>query len=650
MLSAVPAHSGRGDHLGELVAAVRPEFCGEVITVSPEDPVFGRGRCEVVGCKRSAWARDLCSAHHKRWASHGKPDLAEFKAGAAAVAVLAGSKNVDGFDLSALAVGPRLEVAYVLQCRHDDRTVRVPPSTVRHLVALLVDSDAGSLLDRPLKDWLDEVRSHRRKHPSPVIGLIGYAYRHLSDLGGIDIEAEYASDIWVASRLGIKVTRSPAQTRFDAIDALWLRAAVKRWARLRLGSGKTYRSVHVDVRAMLWFSRFLTRRDPRAVDETVVTRDALESYLVWVTGSHLAAHTSSTYITCLCVFLDACRRHGWLPRLPATAAIYHDDLPSRPRPLPRFIPEFVMAQLENPEHLAMLPDATTRALVIVIMETGLRANDACSLPFNPIIEDSAGWPCLRYFNTKMATEQLVPLSTTAAEAIRTQQRHLLDRWPDTSPVLFPAPRSNPDATRPFSYATLRGRLARWQQDIDLRDDTGQPVRVTAHQFRHTLGTRLINTGVPQHVIQRLLGHASPQMTARYATLHDTTVRAAFDQYCQQRVNLAGERIAYDPDAPTAQAEWTKHNMARVQASLPNGYCGRPPQQDCPHPNACLTCPDFQTTPAFLDIHRRQRDETKQLIATAEADGRFRLADNHRQVHDNLNQLITALKDIADTTP
>ena len=179
---------------------------------------------------------------------------------------------------------------------------------------------------------------------------------------------------------------------------------------------------------------------------------------------------------------------------------------------------------------------------------------------------------------------------------------------------------------------------------------GRPVRVTAHQFRHTLGTRLINTGVPQHVIQRLLGHASPQMTARYATLHDTTVRAAFDQYCQQRVNLAGERIAYDPDAPTAQAEWTKHNMARVQASLPNGYCGRPPQQDCPHPNACLTCPDFQTTPAFLDIHRRQRDETKQLIATAEADGRFRLAGNHRQVHDNLNRLITALKDIGDTTP
>ena len=527
MLSAVAARIGRGDHLGELMAAVRPEFCGEVIAVSPEDPVFGRGRCGVVRCGRSAWARDLCSAHHQRWANHGKPDLGEFKAGAAAVAVRAGSENVDGFDLSALAVGARLEVAYVLQCRHDDRTVRVPPSAVRHLVGLLANSGAGSLLGRPLEHWLDEVRSRGLKDPSRTIGLIRYAYRSLSDLGGIDIEAEYASDVWVASRLGIKVTRSPAQTRFDTIDQPWLRAAVKRWARLRLGSGKTFGSVHVDVRAMLWFSRFLTRRDPRAVDEAVATRDALESYLVWVAASHLAAHTSSTYITCLRVFLDACRRHGWLPRLPATAAIYHDDLPSRPRPLPRFIPEFVMAQLEDPERLAMLPDATTRALVTVITQTGLRAGDACSLPFNPIIEDSARWPCLRYLNTKMAAEQLVPLSAAAAEAIRAQQTHLLNRWPDAVPVLFPAPHSNPDGTRPFSYATLRGRLARRQHNIDPRDDAGQSVRVTAHQFRHTFGTRLINTGVPQHVIQRLLGHASPQMTARYAALHDTTVRAAF---------------------------------------------------------------------------------------------------------------------------
>lgn len=140
------------------------------------------------------------------------------------------------------------------------------------------------------------------------------------------------------------------------------------------------------------------------------------------------------------------------------------------------------------------------------------------------------------------------------------------------------------------------------------------------------------------------------MTARYATIHDTTVRAAFDDYQRRRVDIAGERLPFDPDAPAADAEWVKHNLARVAASLPNGYCGRPPQQDCPHPNACLTCPDFQTTPQFLPLHRRQRDDTLVLLVAAEQAGNSRLAANHRQVADNLGQVIDALEAIDREEP
>ncbi len=339
-----------------------------------------------------------------------------------------------------------------------------------------------------------------------------------------------------------------------------------------------------------------------------------------------------------------------MPGLPPQAALYLDELPPRPQPLPRFIPEFVMTQLEDPERLDRLPDETTRHLVVLIQETGLRANDACALVFNPIIVDSAGWPCLKFHNTKMATEQLIPLSQRAADAVRAQQEHLRIRWPDGCLRLFPSAHSNPDGARGFSYGTLRKRLGEWQQDIGLHDETGQRVSVTAHQFRHTLGTRLINAGVPQHVVQKMLGHASPQMTARYATIHDATVRAAFDDYQQRRVDVHGHPLPFDPDGPSADAEWIKHNLARVQASLPNGYCGRPPQQDCPHPNACLTCPDFQTTPTFLPIHRRQRNDTLELIDLAERRGNTRLAANHQQVLDNLDNIITALTAIEETDP
>ena len=121
------------------------------------------------------------------------------------------------------------------------------------------------------------------------------------------------------------------------------------------------------------------------------------------------------------------------------------------------------------------------------------------------------------------------------------------------------------------------------------------------------------------------------------------MREAFEAYCAARVNIAGEVLAYKADAPTAGAEWIKHHLARIADTLPNGLCGRPPQQDCPHPNACLTCPDFQTTPEYLPIHRQQLDTTRRLIATAEANGQFRLLTNHRRVGANLERIIPALE-------
>src|SRR6266581_3137347 len=159
----------------------------------------------------------------------------------------------------------------------------------------------------------------------------------------------------------------------------------------------------------------------------------------------------------------------------------------------------------------------------------------------------------------------------------------------------------------------------------------------------TLLSTRFNSGVPQHVVQKLLGHASPHMTAHYARVHDTTIREAFDHYQRQRVNIAGQALGYDPDAPTAAAEWVKHNLSRIRDSLPNGYCGRPPQQDCPHPNACLTCPDFQTTAEFLPIHRQHARQARELLADAEAAGRERLAANHRKVLISLDKIITSLE-------
>src|ERR1039458_5164719 len=73
-------------------------------------------------------------------------------------------------------------------------------------------------------------------------------------------------------------------------------------------------------------------------------------------------------------------------------------------------------------------------------------------------------------------------------------------------------RANLDGTIAFSYETLNRRLGQWLSVCEVRDATGHPVRVTAHQFRHTVGTRMINNEVPIDTIQRMLDHSSPTMT------------------------------------------------------------------------------------------------------------------------------------------
>jgi len=323
--------------------------------------------------------------------------------------------------------------------------------------------------------------------------------------GGAEVETEYAKDTWEAPRLGIAVRRGREKARFGVIGQDWLREAIKAWSRFRLSSGYSFNTIESGAQALARFSLFLTEH-PEVTGFDGITRDLLDDFLAWM-SARVAWSTNTRHqtLTFVKVLLDWGHRHGTLLGLAANAVIYEEEV-SRPADhLPRFIPEFVMNQLESDHNLARLRNPTVRHLVVLLMETGLRGGDACALPFNPIIEDSVGWPCLRFDDAKVKTEQLIPLSEKAAAAIREQQAHVRMVWPEGSPWLFPGIQQNPDGTMAYAHGSLSGQLGKWQKEIDVRDEAGLPVRVHAHQFRHTVGTRLINAGVPQHVVQKLLG-------------------------------------------------------------------------------------------------------------------------------------------------
>ena len=150
-----------------------------------------------------------------------------------------------------------------------------------------------------------------------------------------------------------------------------------------------------------------------------------------------------------------------------------------------------------------------------------------------------------------------------------------------------------------------------------------------------------NRDVPQHVVQKILDHETPEMTAHYARLTDTTVRRHWE--AARKVNARGETVSLDPAGPLAEAAWAKQQLSRATQALPNGYCQLPAVKTCPHANSCLTCPMFLTTSEFLPQHHAQRQQALQIITAAEANGHARLAEMNRQVAANLDNIIAALE-------
>jgi integrase len=724
--------AGRAGLLAKLMAAVRPEFRVDVLVSRADHPILGGGACRVPGCDRALRSQGMCTGHHLRWRSQGKPDLERFcdttspglvgtakllpcvapgcgfgryshglcdrhdrawrRAGcpdratwlAALVRVDPSDRRVcrvpscdlwaqgnlpfcrphtrrwqtagrpdpelfveacedyglPRFDFGALRPQVRLELQYALQCRVDEGRIKTRPELVMRVARAVAASGVRSLLDWPVPVWRRQFAERVQRSGGGSAAFLAFALDRLEELQhGRGWEVEFPRDVWRLRNLG----RDGGHLRFDRIPQPWLQALAKRWLRLRLSNGLSDTQAARDVAAVTAFAEFLATSTVQVGRLADVDRDVLERYLAHL-GTDRPASTTIGMIGSLNSLLQAIRQHRWDDTLPTTAVLFSDDYPKRPKRLPRWLADHVMAQVEQPTNLDRWPNAAGRLVTLILIRCGLRVGDACTLAFDCVVHDAQGAPYLRYVNHKMKREALVPIDEDLEREIAAQQGRVLARWPAGTSVLFPQAKANPDGSRPLNPSTYRQQLNRWLATCDVRDKpgpAGKPVHLTPHQWRHTFATRLSNRDVPQEVVRVLLDHESHEMTSHYARLHDQTVRKQWER--ARKVNCQGEEVTIEPESPLADAQWVKHRVGLAKQALPNGYCGLPLVQTCPHANACLTCPVFVTTPEFLDEHRAHRGQTRRLLETAQARGQLRMVEMNQQVLRNLDRIIAKLE-------
>jgi len=615
--------------------AGKPDLATWAATAPWKDPGPAATQCRVSYCDLLARpTAPLCESHARHWVAKGKPDLAEFVHGYDVDKPQHEQLNVAGLDRRV-----KLEMQYALQCRRDEGHIRTPPSSVRHTAGVVARAGVESLLDWSREEWRAYLL-RRYKAGGAVLGLITYACDRLEGLlFGRGWDIEYPRDVWRLRNLG--VDPGNLRLRFDRITQPWLRELAKRWIRWRIGTGIASQHAVKCVAILTSFGTFLASPSSGGVERLAdVDRAVLERYLAWVRTLDHGHKSRSEHVGLVNAFLVAIRQHRWDDTLPATAIFFAEDFPPRPQELPRALAEAVMAQVEHPDNLNRWPDPAGRLVTQILIRCGLRVGDAVRLPFDCIARDADSAPYLRYFNHKMKREALVPIDDEIERGIIEQQQRVLARWPQGSPVLFARLRANITGNKALSTSTYRQMLNAWLTDCDVRDQHGQRVHLTPHHWRHTLGTRLINRDVPQEVVRRILDHDSHAMTSHYARLSETTVRRHWEQ--ARKVDINGDTVTLDPAGPLADAAWAKQRLGRVTQALPNGYCGLPLQQTCPHANACLTCPMFITTAEFLPQHRQQRQQLLQIVSVAHTRGQSRMAEMNQQVIDNLDRIITSL--------
>lgn len=315
--------------------------------------------------------------------------------------------------------------------------------------------------------------------------------------------------------------------------------------------------------------------------------------------------------------------------------------------MPRYIPEEVIRQLN--EHLDEFAPPVIR-MILVLTECGMRISELVNLGFDCLLQDKAGDWFLKYYQFKMKKEITIPISREIVRVIQEQQRFIRQHFTQEEfNYLFC---SNKGVKRPsfkpfptvMTRKTLPRQLNRVAKKHNICDSSGNLWHFQTHQFRHTVGTRMINNGVPQHIVQRYLGHESPQMTAVYATIHDETMKEEIAKFQGKVVSISGEVVEEKtPEVETGDLQWVKRTI-QAQA-LPNGSCALPIiSQGCPHANACLTCTHFRTTSEFLAEHQQQLDKTIQIIEKAKANGWQRQIEMNKKVKANLESIIESLKD------
>jgi integrase len=283
------------------------------------------------------------------------------------------------------------------------------------------------------------------------------------------------------------------------------------------------------------------------------------------------------------------------------------------------------------------------ALLELLLQSGLRIEEACELTTLDIVKrthaDGKTYYLLHVKPSKFDRARVIPIGDGLGRVIGQIIAHVktfygsgevpaCDGWDSHEKHAGPhAPYLLQGAGHPsqIAYGKVRSRLARLSRAAGARRSDGSELVLRPHDCRRVFASEHLNNNTPIHVIQALLGHASPDTVMIYAKLYPTTLVEEYRKTVRATyLDFHGADSLRAPDA----SEWRRFSQTLELRDMGTHLCALPAGEHCSRGLVCLGCgsaqPKRSATPIFrrmlashetaLDRARDNREPAGQLAA------------------------------------
>jgi site-specific recombinase XerD len=243
------------------------------------------------------------------------------------------------------------------------------------------------------------------------------------------------------------------------------------------------------------FLEFYGKSGKRELAE--MERADLEAFIEYEQDRGLRISTVRTRLACIIAFLHFLMEQDLIP----LSLLKRRIKLKLPEVLPR-----AMHPADVKKLLSAIDDIRDRALILLLLRTGMRIGEALGLRLNDL--DMQDRKVHLFQGEKNSMGRVVYLSDDVLLALKLWLRR---RDPNQEFVFYG--RDN----KPICYSTGRSRFVKYIQKAGLEQKG-----YTVHCLRHTFASELLNAGMRLECLQQLLGHQDIEVTRRYARLTDRT--------------------------------------------------------------------------------------------------------------------------------